>query len=84
MTGPPAITDSIAPYDFAGTASTGFANPLNTDTLADGTHTSLELMSATIANGMTAIMIILAMCCGVIAPKMVIDRLGDRATRSKA
>jgi uncharacterized membrane protein YjjP (DUF1212 family) len=52
--------------------------------LADGTHTSLELMSATIANGMTAIMIILAMCCGVIAPKMVIDRLGDRATRSKA
>jgi uncharacterized membrane protein YjjP (DUF1212 family) len=52
--------------------------------LADGTHTTLALISATIADGVTAIMIILAMCFGLIVPKIVIDRLGDGATRSNS
>jgi uncharacterized membrane protein YjjB (DUF3815 family) len=51
--------------------------------LADGSHTTLELMAATIADGMTAIMIMLAMCFGLIVPKIIIDRLGDGATRRR-
>src|SRR5882724_5354799 len=43
--------------------------------LADGSHTTLELISATTADGMTAIMIILAMSFGLIVPKTAIDRL---------
>jgi uncharacterized membrane protein YjjP (DUF1212 family) len=43
--------------------------------LADGSHTTLELLGTTIADGMTAIMIILAMSFGLIVPKMVVDRL---------
>jgi uncharacterized membrane protein YjjB (DUF3815 family) len=52
--------------------------------LADGSHTTLELLSATIADGMTAVTIILAMSLGLIVPKMAIDRLCGRATRSKS
>jgi len=52
--------------------------------LADGAHTTLELISATIANGMTAITIILAMSFGLIVPKMAIDRLSERATQAKS
>jgi uncharacterized membrane protein YjjP (DUF1212 family) len=48
---------------------------------ADGTQMTLELISATIADGVTALTIILAMCFGLIVPKIVIDRLGDGATR---
>ena len=44
--------------------------------LADGSHTTLELVGATIANGMTAATIIMAMSLGLIVPKMAIDRLG--------
>jgi uncharacterized membrane protein YjjB (DUF3815 family) len=51
--------------------------------LANGSHTTLELIGATIADGMTAIMIILAMCFGLIVPKIIIDRLGDGATRRR-
>jgi uncharacterized membrane protein YjjP (DUF1212 family) len=47
--------------------------------LADGSHTTLELMSATIADGVSAVMIILAMSFGLIVPKMAIDRLSERA-----
>src|SRR5271155_166343 len=47
--------------------------------LADGPHTTLELLSATIADGMNAISIILAMSFGLIVPKMAIDRLGERS-----
>ena len=52
--------------------------------LADGAHTTLDLLGATIADGMTAITIILAMSFGLIVPKILIDRLGDSATRLKS
>jgi uncharacterized membrane protein YjjB (DUF3815 family) len=52
--------------------------------LADGSHSTVELMSATIADGMTALTIILAMSFGLVVPKMAVDRLGERATRSKS
>jgi len=42
--------------------------------LADGAHTTLELLSATIADGLTATTIILAMSFGLIVPKLAIDR----------
>ncbi len=45
--------------------------------LADGSHTTLELVGATIADGMTAMTIILAMSLGLTVPKILIDRLGD-------
>jgi uncharacterized membrane protein YjjB (DUF3815 family) len=48
--------------------------------LTSGSNTTLD---ATIADGMTAITIILAMSFGLIVPKIVIDSLGDR-TRSKS
>jgi uncharacterized membrane protein YjjP (DUF1212 family) len=47
--------------------------------LAGGSHTTLELITATIADGITAITIILAMSFGLIIPKMLIDRLSDRS-----
>jgi uncharacterized membrane protein YjjP (DUF1212 family) len=50
--------------------------------LADGSQTTPELLSATIANGMTAAMIILAMSVGLIVPKLAIDRLWERSTRA--
>jgi N-acetylneuraminic acid mutarotase len=38
MTGSPRIVESLAPYDFAGTASDGTANPFNTNTISNGSH----------------------------------------------
>jgi uncharacterized membrane protein YjjP (DUF1212 family) len=52
--------------------------------LAGGSHPTLELISGTIADGMTATVIILAMSFGLILPKMVIDSLSDRSTRARA
>src|ERR1700719_726393 len=52
--------------------------------LAHGSHTTLELISATITDGVTAITIILAMSLGLIAPKMAIDRFGDRSMQVKS
>src|SRR5215472_2737411 len=43
--------------------------------LSNDAHTTLPLLSATIADGMTATTIVLAMSFGVIAPKMFFDRL---------
>src|SRR6267378_3458775 len=41
--------------------------------IAGGRQTTLELISATIADGMTAMMVICAMSFGLIVPKLVID-----------
>jgi uncharacterized membrane protein YjjP (DUF1212 family) len=52
--------------------------------LAGGTHTTVELLSATIADGMTALTIILAMSFGIIVPKIVIDGLRDGSKLAKS
>jgi uncharacterized membrane protein YjjB (DUF3815 family) len=52
--------------------------------IAGGSQRSLELLSATAADGLTAIIVILAMSFGLIVPKMAIDYLSDRATRVKS
>jgi uncharacterized membrane protein YjjP (DUF1212 family) len=51
--------------------------------LAEGTHTTLALISATVADGMTAVTIVLAMSLGLIVPKMVIDRISDSTRHVK-
>jgi uncharacterized membrane protein YjjP (DUF1212 family) len=50
--------------------------------LAGGSEPSLQLISATIADGMTASIIILAMSLGLIIPKMIVDHLGNRSTQA--
>src|SRR5262245_10253798 len=45
--------------------------------LTTSSNTTLELLAATIADGMTAVTIILAMSFGLIVPKVVMDNLGD-------
>jgi uncharacterized membrane protein YjjP (DUF1212 family) len=50
--------------------------------LADGSHAMAGLASATIADGVTAAAIILAMSFGLIVPKMAIDRLSERGARA--
>jgi uncharacterized membrane protein YjjP (DUF1212 family) len=50
--------------------------------LADGSHTTLALLGETASDGITAVTIILAMSFGLIVPKMVIDRLGDRTAQA--
>jgi uncharacterized membrane protein YjjP (DUF1212 family) len=52
--------------------------------LADGSHTTWELLSATIADGMAAVAIILAMSFGLIVPKLVIDYLGERSMQARS
>jgi uncharacterized membrane protein YjjB (DUF3815 family) len=44
-------------------------------TLSDGSHTTLNLLGATIADGMTAINILVALCIGIIVPNLIIERL---------
>lgn len=46
--------------------------------ITGGTPASSELIGATIADGATAAIIVLAMSFGLIVPKMVIDRLSER------
>jgi uncharacterized membrane protein YjjP (DUF1212 family) len=52
--------------------------------LAEGSHTTLELISATTADGMIAVTIILAMSFGLIVPKLAIDHFSERATQAKS
>jgi uncharacterized membrane protein YjjP (DUF1212 family) len=52
--------------------------------LTTNSNATYELLAATIADGMTAIMIVLAMSVGLIVPKVTIDSLGDVGARSKA
>jgi uncharacterized membrane protein YjjB (DUF3815 family) len=52
--------------------------------LADGSHTTLALISGTIADGATATIVILAICLGLIVPKLVIDRLGEQRSRGRS
>jgi uncharacterized membrane protein YjjP (DUF1212 family) len=52
--------------------------------LADGSHTTFELLSATIADGLTAGTIIIAMSFGLIVPKLIIDRLCERSTQANS
>jgi uncharacterized membrane protein YjjP (DUF1212 family) len=52
--------------------------------LADGSHTTLALISATVADGMTAVTITLAISFGLIVPRLVIDWLCERSMLSKS
>jgi uncharacterized membrane protein YjjP (DUF1212 family) len=52
--------------------------------ISSGSQTTLELISATIADGMTAMIIILAMSFGLIVPKLAIDYLSEGSTQTKS
>ena len=51
--------------------------------LAHDSNTTLQLLGATLADGMTALTVILAMTLGVIVPKIVFDRFVRRTIRPK-
>ena len=52
--------------------------------IADGTPPTVDLLGATAADAITAFMIILAMGVGLVVPKMLIDRFGQRREDSRA
>jgi uncharacterized membrane protein YjjP (DUF1212 family) len=52
--------------------------------LAEGCQMTLELIAAMIANGVSALAVIVAMSFGLVVPKLGIDRLGDGAMPSKS
>jgi uncharacterized membrane protein YjjP (DUF1212 family) len=52
--------------------------------IADRAQPSLDLINATIADGMSAVILILAMSLGLITPKLVIDALSERSTPAKS
>ena len=52
--------------------------------IAAGAQTSLELINATIADGTSALISILAMSLGLITPKLVIDDLSERSRKVKS
>ena len=51
---------------------------------AGGSQTTLGLISATIADGMTAMIVTLAMSFGLITPKLVIDYLRETSTKTRS
>jgi uncharacterized membrane protein YjjP (DUF1212 family) len=51
--------------------------------LADDSQTTWELTNATLADGITAINVILAMSLGLIVPKIAIDRVSERSARPR-
>src|ERR1700728_768228 len=51
--------------------------------LAGGSHAASGIVNATVADGVTAITIILAMSFGLIVPKMVIDRLSTNRSHAR-
>ncbi len=51
--------------------------------IAGGAEPTLSLIYGTIADGVTASTIILAMSLGLIVPKMIIDHLGNRSIQTK-
>src|SRR5262244_803104 len=52
--------------------------------IAGGSQTTLELISATMADGMTATIITLAMSLGLITPKLAIDYVSDRSAQTRS
>jgi len=52
--------------------------------IAGGSQTTLGLISATIADGMTAMIVTLAMSFGLITPKLVIDYLRETSTKTRS
>ena len=51
--------------------------------IAGGAEPTLQLISSTIADGMIATTIILAMSLGLVIPKTIVDYLGNRSMRAK-
>jgi uncharacterized membrane protein YjjP (DUF1212 family) len=51
--------------------------------IADTAQASSELVAATIADGVTAVAVILAMSLGLVVPKMVIDRIDERRAQAQ-
>jgi uncharacterized membrane protein YjjP (DUF1212 family) len=52
--------------------------------IAEGSQMSVDVLGATVADALTAAIIILAMSFGLIVPKMVIDYFSDRLPRAKS
>jgi uncharacterized membrane protein YjjP (DUF1212 family) len=52
--------------------------------IATAAHTPPEVLAATVADGTTAAMIILAMSFGLIVPKMIIDYFSDRSKQTRS
>jgi uncharacterized membrane protein YjjP (DUF1212 family) len=52
--------------------------------MAEGTKPTLDIIGPTLVDGMTALLIILAMSIGLVVPKMVIDRLDDRSAHARS
>jgi hypothetical protein len=50
--------------------------------IADGSHTTVALITGTIVDGTTAFLVLLAMGVGLLAPKLFIDRLGQKSGRT--
>ena len=52
--------------------------------IAGGAHTTLELISATIADGAAALTITFAMTFGLLIPKLIIDALSGRSAQARS